>query len=73
MGFFDGLSQPGPGVYADDQKEGAVIRFFRLFALRFFSICIANFFIVAYEFTGADFSICICDICYAAFKPGVSI
>jgi|LSQX01.1.fsa_nt_gb uncharacterized membrane protein YesL len=43
MGFFDGLSQPGPGVYADDQKEGAVIRFFRLFALRFFSICIANF------------------------------
>ncbi|NLT12090.1 MAG: DUF624 domain-containing protein [Clostridiaceae bacterium] len=42
MGLFDGLSQPGPGVYADDQKEGAYIRFFRVFAQRFFTIGFAN-------------------------------
>ncbi|NLW89597.1 MAG: hypothetical protein GXY43_07775 [Clostridiaceae bacterium] len=42
MGLFGGLDQPGPGVYADEQKEGAFIRFFRVLALRFFPICLCN-------------------------------
>lgn len=42
MGIFGNIDQPGPGVYANEQREGPVIRFFRVLALRFFTICLSN-------------------------------
>ncbi|MBN1892494.1 MAG: DUF624 domain-containing protein [Clostridiales bacterium] len=42
MGIFRNVDQPGPGVYANEQREGPVIRFFRVLALRFFTICLCN-------------------------------
>jgi len=42
MSIFDGMDRPGPGVYRSDQREGPGIRFFRVFALKFFTLCLCN-------------------------------
>jgi uncharacterized membrane protein YesL len=37
-----GYDQTGPGVYANEQREGPVVRFFRILAARFFTLCLCN-------------------------------
>lgn len=48
MGFFGGMDQPGPGVYIDDPQDGPIVSFFRMYSMKFFSLCLVNlFFVVA--------------------------
>lgn len=42
MSIMGGFDQSGPGVYANEQREGPIIRFFRVLALRFFTLCFCN-------------------------------
>lgn len=42
MSIMGGFDQLGPGVYANEQREGPIVRFFRVLALRFFSLCFCN-------------------------------
>ncbi len=42
MSIMGGYDQPGPGVYANEQREGPVIRFFRVLGAKFFALCLCN-------------------------------
>ena len=42
MSLLGGNNQTAPGVYANEQREGPIVRFFRVLATRFFTLSLCN-------------------------------
>ena len=47
MSIFDGYNNPGPGVYVNEQREGPVIRFFRILGTRLMTLILCNLMFLA--------------------------
>ncbi len=49
MGIFPKYDKEGPGVYADDPKSGPIVRFFQIYARKFFKLVTTNLMFVLFN------------------------